>query len=173
MGLPALEAHQRAGLDIHVDHKEVDHKEVGKIVCMVCMEIVGAGALVGHQRACVQRAAQEAARVREADPKLDEDERMAVSLQRNFEADVLLTSCQRAALNHVTTIARPLSDAAMPALTKRAAGLGFPPAQLIAAIRFIRTTAPLIIHFNPQTTLSLLLKDSHYRYPPPSTSYVF
>lgn len=136
--------------------------------CMVCGRTdVAKDALTAHQRLCAVRSAREAAAMRDADPKVEADERLAVSLSRAFHTSLLLEPCQRVALEHATKLAQPLSDAALPALGKRAAALGFSEADVTVALRFVRLKAPIIIHIHADRILKLLLADSHYRYAPP------
>jgi hypothetical protein len=156
----ALEAHQQTCIERSLAAARMP--EAGE--CMICGEAIRPGETAAiHQRQCSFRAGREAAAKREADPKMEADERLAVTMSRTLQIGKMLEPCQRTAVEHVSKIAQPLSDAAMPALVKRALGLGFLEADVTVALRFIRLKAPLIIHFHADKFLKLLAADSHYR----------
>lgn len=56
-----------------------------------------------------------------------------------------------------------MSKKAIPLLKKRFHKLGFTPELVEVTLKYIRDTAPIIIHFNLGRDLKFFLKDTHYR----------
>lgn len=75
----------------------------------------------------------------------------------------LLKPNQLAAVNYVVQEATKQSNSARSDLESRFRSLGYGQRDLRKTLRFIRDDAPLVIHFNPATTLKHFVSDTHYR----------
>ena len=77
---------------------------------------------------------------------------------------VQLTLAQNQALMHVRAAARAASAGAMPRMESRLERLGLPGRETLErTLRYVRDSAPLLIHIRVPQTLELLLKDTQYR----------
>ena len=109
--------------------------------------------------------------------QMQEQESMAMALQIQEEEEFVaqkkhkrdresvlgeLTPCQLRAVHHVTQKARDNHERSLPLLQRRVEELGFCLDELSNCFSYIRDDAPIIIHLT-EATLSLLIKDTHYR----------
>jgi Protein of unknown function (DUF3626) len=94
---------------------------------------------------------------------LEQDEKVAVSLTRELEMKYMLTECQAGALKYVQSMAAQLSEAAKPNLAIRCQKLGYSAAELEQTLRFIRLTAPIIVHIDLDAVLEPLSNDRYLR----------
>lgn len=74
-----------------------------------------------------------------------------------------LLPCQMKALQYVSDKAEKLSRSALPHLKKRFEKLGINQEYVDVTLKYIRDTAPIIIHFNLGNFLEAFLSDTHYR----------
>jgi len=74
-----------------------------------------------------------------------------------------LTSCQRAAICHVRTMAADSHSRALPQLMDRARAIGLSQEQLWHTLTWIRDSAPIIIHLRLDKVGKFLERDTHYR----------
>jgi len=74
-----------------------------------------------------------------------------------------LVGCQRAAIEHVRTMATSNHNRMLPELMARTENLGISQEQLWAMLTWIRDLAPVIIHVNLDVVGPFLEADTHYR----------
>ena len=74
-----------------------------------------------------------------------------------------LNASQRAALHHVACEAQRACESVLPQLESKFARHGFPSGHLERTLRYIRDSAPIIIHVDCAKVLPFLESDSHYR----------
>ena len=103
----------------------------------------------------------------------EDDADLAMALMREYDPNAArLESCQRRALWFVSGDACKLSDTALPKLFERVAklkdraenALGWDSTDAMKALRFVRSEAPIIIHFNAEKVMASFVDDTHYRY---------
>eukprot|EP00698_Gefionella_okellyi_P006086 TRINITY_DN1554_c0_g1_i2.p2 TRINITY_DN1554_c0_g1~~TRINITY_DN1554_c0_g1_i2.p2 ORF type:complete len:336 (+),score=64.13 TRINITY_DN1554_c0_g1_i2:108-1115(+) len=82
---------------------------------------------------------------------------------KEVSACSLLNDVQTAALHYVAEHSRKLSNDAIPALRAKIVGLGFTEDDCDTALRYLRDTAPVIIHVFADILTEFLAKDTHYR----------
>ena len=94
----------------------------------------------------------------------EEDERGRKRRQHFTKEEALgiLTPVQLQAVNYVKDKAKSMHEASLKQLQGRAKSQGFSPEVLQQCLDYIRDDAPIVIHV-AEKTLSLLVKDTHYR----------
>ena len=173
VALDALLRHQAACGDESRAAAAATHSDSSLERCTWCRVRIPLAQLGQHAGACAQM------------PGRFKDGALPLALVAACAEDTL-TKAQAAALEHVSGRTRAASTAALPALRAHAAALGYSERELQARRRrararaprcaraltpraaqdclaYIRVSAPLVIHLDAATKLTLLLADTHYR----------
>ena len=124
---------------------------IGIEKCYICDEYFGSLEISDHMKNC------------ENEDKLQEDEKLAIVLNRKFLPYELINDLQMEAIAYVEKTSGVKSNSAYPNLVEKLKNFNYSSQTLDILLKYIALHAPIIIHFNPEKVLKFFISDTQYR----------